>query len=279
MRPIAPGNVTESFAPLGPEIFRGLFSFLGRSVRSLADQPHARLDSTCESGIRIYDGIWRFPCHVQPVSPKLGIMIWHPFLGLSNETLGWIFAICAVAAILLYFRIETTGRRLRGSHSPLGIVSLSLSHSLDESREILKGWDTEGRDAARRLLLLDLWFAPLFATAMAVLGIFAAHWFQGQNQTTLAQIAVILAWGQWMAGLLDYAENLSLLRILHAFPLIPESLVGFVGWFARCKFVLVLLAILMCAFAMISYFSVSSERVVSMRHDRAWPSGIVEPAR
>lgn len=178
--------------------------------------------------------------------------MWHPLNALEPQTLGWWLAVLLLFSVLLFLRLESTGRRLRTDVAPLGMVSLALSLSADESERILESWDTDGRETARRLLIMDYWFIPLYSTTLTILGLFAARWFDQRGQSLLRDLALYLTWGQWLAGLLDFAENTTLLRIVHSYPAVPEPLPRLAGWFSRLKFLLIFLALAVCAFALMS---------------------------
>ncbi|HEY6563645.1 MAG TPA: hypothetical protein VIY86_04075, partial [Pirellulaceae bacterium] len=155
----------------------------------------------------------------------------------------------------LFLRLENVGRRLRTAPAPWGMVSLAMSLSSDESERILESWEPEGREAARRHLLLDYWFIPLYSTTLTVLGLLAARWFGDRGGNAMRDIALLLTWGAWLAGLLDFAENTTLLRIVHAYPSVPEPLTRLAGWFTRFKFLLIFLTLGTCAFALVSLVS------------------------
>lgn len=178
--------------------------------------------------------------------------MWHPLESWEPTTLGWLLAISAVLSFLLFLRMEAVGRGLRSSRAPLGITSLAMSISARESQEVLADWAENGRADARRLLVVDSCFIPAFSTTLTILVLFAARWFAEQDLRRLHDLALILAWGPWMAGLLDFAENATLMRIVHAYPLIAESLSGSAYWFARGKFLLIMFAMAIAGFAVVS---------------------------
>ena len=137
----------------------------------------------------------------------------------------------------------------------MGIVSLEMCLSSEESQAIVDSWDDDAREDARRYLCLDYFFIPLYSTALAILGIMAAGWFNSRGIHTMAKISMILAWGQWVAGLFDFTENSTLLRILMMHPDIPDGLSKLAGWSARIKFLLIIMAVLCCLFGLVTSLS------------------------
>ena len=175
-------------------------------------------------------------------------MWWHPFLELSWESLTWLLMFLTVASLIGWMWLATMGRQLRTDVAPLGIVSLQLCDSSQASQEIVDSWDKTAQENAVRSLTLDYYFVPIYTTALAVVGIMAARWFSQQGMLFMGNLAVALAWGQWLAGMIDYAENSTLLRMLQMYPEIPESLCRFGSTCTRLKFLLILMGIASCLF-------------------------------
>lgn len=178
--------------------------------------------------------------------------MWHPLLFFSPTQLGWLFFILLVATVLMFLRLESLGRRLKTAAAPLGIVSLDMSLSSRESRNIIDSWDDQAREDARRHLCLDFFFIPVYTTALAILGIMSARWFAEKGLTGMSTFAMWLAWGQWIAGLFDYAGSSTLLRVMQMYPDIPERLPNLAGWCSRIKFLLIFAAVLCCVFGLMT---------------------------
>jgi hypothetical protein len=178
--------------------------------------------------------------------------MWHPFLGWESQSLGWLLALLSVSSLVLFLRLESLGRTLRNTAAPLGMASLAMSLSASHSRAILSSWQEAGREAARRHLLVDYCLVPVFSTTLAVLGLFAARWFELRGQLIMRDAAMVITWGAWLAGALDFAENTTLLRMVHAYPVVPEALTRLTGWLTRCKYLLILLTFGVCGFAVVS---------------------------
>ena len=168
---------------------------------------------------------------------------WHPFLNWSTDTLGWSLVILFILTIICFVILESMARRLVTATAPLGLISLELSTTSEQSQEIVASWDEGTREIARQSLWWDYLFIPLYTTTLAILGIMAAQWFATQQLTGLSSLCVLLAWCQWLAGLLDFTENSVLLRTLELYPEIPAGLPRLSSACARGKYVLVVLAV------------------------------------
>ncbi len=175
--------------------------------------------------------------------------IWHPFENLSMYALSWLGGLLSVAAVFLMIRLESLGRRLRTTAAPQGIVSLEMALSATESRHMISSWTPDVRNEAKLQLVFDYWFIPAYTTILAIVGMIAARWFEAKQLHTLSHLAIILSWGQWVVGLVDFAENSALLRMLQTYPEVPESLTHFVGGLARLKIFLFLAAVVAAMFA------------------------------
>ena len=68
--------------------------------------------------------------------------------------------------------------------------------------------------------------------------------FATKEMHWMSVLALSLAWGQWVIGLLDLAENSTLLRILQTYPEIPDGMTRLMGTFSRLKVFLILMAII-----------------------------------
>ena len=174
--------------------------------------------------------------------------MWHPFLGMDGQLLAWMFGALAVMSVLLMLRLETSGRRLRTASAPLGLVSLGMSLSPEESSQIIGSWSDERRDEARRHLATDYWLIPAYTTALAILGVLAARWFAIKGLHGMSALSVTLAWGQWFIGLLDFAEDSALLRILQTYPEISDGMTRLTSAFSRFKVLLILMAVIATIF-------------------------------
>ena len=112
---------------------------------------------------------------------------------------------------------------------------------------------TTAAAAARQQFLADYGFIPIFFTLLAVLGMLAAGWFDRHGAALLRDTAIALAWGQWLVGLMDFAENTTLLRSgrtpIRGF---PTGCHGFPAGVTRLKFLLIFLSVGVCGYALLA---------------------------
>lgn len=181
--------------------------------------------------------------------------MWHPFLSFDGQVLAWLFGVLAIASMLLMLRLESSGRRLRNATAPLGLVSLGMSLSPEESEQIIESWSDDRREEARLHLATDYWLIPVYTTALSILGVFAARWFATKGMHWMSVLSIALAWGQWVIGLLDVAENSALLRILQMYPEIPDGMTRLVSTFSRLKMFLIVAAIVATFFFLATMLS------------------------
>ena len=144
-----------------------------------------------------------------------------------------------LAAVLLAAMVWLD-QPLRTTAAPHGIVSFELAGSSDAVTRILASWGPEGRRRAELSLRLDYVFLVAYATVLSLLcGTVAQSW--AASRPRLRQVGMLLAACQWLAALLDAAENLLLQSILadasgallplaaHWCALVKFTLIGF-GW-------------------------------------------------
>lgn len=178
--------------------------------------------------------------------------MWHPFLSVSPQTLVWWLVILSIAAGVCFMMLVSRGRQLRTRQAPHGMVSLQLADSGAASRHVIQSWGVADREVAHRSLCLDYVFVPLYTTALSILSILAARWFSTMGLSGMSTAAVTLAWGHWVIGMFDIAENSALLRMLQIAPDIPNGLARFASWCARLKFGLIMMAVLCAAFGLMA---------------------------
>ena len=168
--------------------------------------------------------------------------MWHPLGYLSVHAsaclLGALMLLTIVPGILLGY----IGQPLKTAQAPRGMVSFELAFTGARSEAIVRSWQSV-RKNAKGSLQLDFVFIPLYSTTLALLCVLAGHFFERQHWSGLSTTAAVLAWYQWVAGLLDLVENWALLRLLNLSPPFPDSLPWLVGCCAVFKFSLTILAL------------------------------------
>lgn len=128
--------------------------------------------------------------------------------------------------------------------TPYGIIDLELASSADGACRTLTVW--RGKQLLARVrpnLWLDMAWIPCYTATMAFGCLLATRAFP----TGLMMIGLVVAGCQVLAGALDYAENVALLRTLRDFERDDEHLSAapprVAAWCARLKFSLITLGL------------------------------------
>ncbi len=165
----------------------------------------------------------------------------HP-LATTSAAKGWtLFVPLLVLTLVVMAVLQVTGTHLKTEAAPQGIVSFELAGDVPTAQEILDSWDVRAHSHAGFSLGFDFLFLVLYSTTIA----YACVWLPGAFRDTwrlLASAGLLLAWGQWLAALLDAVENAALLVILLDTPAAPWPQIA--RWCAICKFALILLGLL-----------------------------------
>lgn len=158
----------------------------------------------------------------------------HPFQAISVGNYMLIFLSLLVLTILLTAVLSAI---------PLkpGIVKFELAGSTSKAREIISSWGAAGQIRAAFNLGLDFLYLVVYSTTIGVACIWAANVLQAHG-LPLASVGILLAWGQWLAALLDVVENIALAIIL--FGSVTDPWPQIAKWCAIPKFGLVLLGLL-----------------------------------
>ncbi len=182
--------------------------------------------------------------------------MWHPLASYGTGGLSWLFMLTLLGGGFLMFALESLGRRLRTNAAPRGIASLECAESPEQCRRIMDSWDDVALDAAQRYLTMDFLFIPAYTTLLTILGICASRWFAMRGFDWLSDVTMILAWSQWLIGLLEVASNCAMLRTLQVHPDVPDGLPQLSSWCSRIKVFVLLMAGFFGAFGLLSSFSV-----------------------
>lgn len=142
---------------------------------------------------------------------------------------------------------------------PHRIVSLALAVTARRAGRVLNAWrQTNTLEIARRSVILDFTFIPLYSSAIAVNCVLAGRAAVGQQmmpRSALATLAAVAPWAAWSAGVADVLENVGLLRILGRGPSTPVTAVT--SAFAFAKFVVVAAAVLVTVSLLVTRHSLS----------------------
>jgi hypothetical protein len=122
-----------------------------------------------------------------------------------------LLVIGAGLSVVLLLGMMVLDRALKTPEAPAGIISFELAGTLDRAESIIGAWDASARIQAGVSLGLDFFF--LVAYAGTLFG--ACRWVAARLASNgLRRLGVVLAWGAWVAALLDTIENLALIQIL-----------------------------------------------------------------
>lgn len=133
--------------------------------------------------------------------------------------------------------------RFVGPSSP-NIVDFEFAGNVAQAAAIINAWDPVTRLQAAFNLGLDYLYMPLYSTAIALACVWGARVIPGR---LWRGTGILLAWGLWLAALLDAVENFALITLLFwavsdPYPRIAQICAGF-------KFSLILLGLVYCAVA------------------------------
>ena len=148
----------------------------------------------------------------------------HPFEALGADKRKPIFLSLTALTLVVMGVLNATGGPLKTPAAPQGIVSFELAGDGPSAQAILDCWDCQAR-AHAGFGLACVWVACVLPS----------------RYRPLAAVGLTLAWGQWLAALLDVVENVALLVILLDSPVAPWPQVAL--WCAVPKFALVFLGL------------------------------------
>lgn len=168
------------------------------------------------------------------------IELWHPLAALPPGT--WrVTTLLALLGLTALVGWRTAGD-FKTPLTPRGIVDLELAGTSRRAAAIIKQWTAAGkRQAFLGHLRWDNVFLVCYSTALA-LGVLMAAGVLFRRGSRLYDAAILLAWAQWAAGLLDLFENLALRRMFDA--LEGETLPRITLLCAAPKFAIVALGVL-----------------------------------
>ena len=164
----------------------------------------------------------------------------HPFESIPTGRRWPIFVPLLVLTLAVMAVLNVVDSPLKTGVAPQGIVSYELAGNVSAARAILDSWNPQARVYAGFSLGFDFLFMVLYSTTIA----YACTWVSGGwrgKRRSLASVGLLLAWGQWVAGLFDAVENGALWVMLAAAPAAPWPQIA--RWCATVKFALVLLGL------------------------------------
>jgi len=170
----------------------------------------------------------------------------HPLLQIPRGRRLFLFLIFLGLTLLVMMALNVSGRALTNDSAPSGIVSYEFAGDRAAAQEIINSWDETARVYAGFNLGLDFLYLLLYSTTIAM----ALLWLtDGIQARWLANLAQFLAWGLWLAALLDACENYALFTMLVDGPSATWPQVAW--WCAAVKFSLVIAGLLLVLVAVV----------------------------
>lgn len=162
----------------------------------------------------------------------------HPLALIPTAYRPRLFIFFLVLTLAVMVALNVLGTPLQTAAAPAGIVSYEFSRDTAGANTILNSWDNLAKQYAALNLGLDYLFMPAYSTAIALACIWVGRAIGGRAY----KAAIWLAWGQWLAALLDATENVALLNMLFDTTEAPWPQLAY--WCATFKFALVILGLL-----------------------------------
>jgi hypothetical protein len=133
----------------------------------------------------------------------------YPIAAGWRTRLFWLMLLLTIAVAWIMRRPLTT------PVTPGGILDLELAGAPERVREILAAWDASGvRDDAISNVQIDFVWLLLYSTTISLGCVLTAARLHERGWTRAGALGLALAWGQWLAALLDAVENVAMLRLL-----------------------------------------------------------------
>ena len=160
----------------------------------------------------------------------------HPLESIPPDKRATVFGPLLIATLLITFAF-----RFIGPAAPT-IVDFELAGTVNTATDILNAWTPMDRIRAGFSLGFDFLYMPVYSTTIALACVWAAS---VRRSGVWRSIGLALAWGLWLAAMLDAIENLALIGNLFGAPLDPLPTIAAVC--ATLKFGLILLGLLYAA--------------------------------
>jgi hypothetical protein len=176
----------------------------------------------------------------------------HPFQKIPANRRKSVFVTFLVLTLVVMWVLSTVDEPLKTDAAPQGIISYELAGSVPCAQEILDSWDASALAHAGFSLGFDYVYLLAYSTAIGLACVWLADALSGRWRR-LAWLGLWLAWGQWLAALLDAVENASLLAMLLGSVQSPWPQVA--RWCAAPKFALVALGLLYVALGLAARWS------------------------
>ncbi len=136
----------------------------------------------------------------------------HPLEAIPPDKRARVFLPLLIATLLITFAF-----RFIGPAKPT-IVEFELAGTVSKSTDIINAWTPLERIHAGFSLGFDFLYMPIYSTTIALACVWAAGVFRSGVWKSIGRA---LAWGLWLAAILDAIENLALMSNLFGSPIEP----------------------------------------------------------
>ena len=168
--------------------------------------------------------------------------MYHPLSSIQKKLPAFLWLLGATIAISIAFRFI-------GPYSP-NIVDYEFVWNTARASAVISAWNTTARLQAAFNLGFDFLYMPAYSTTIAL----ACAWGATVIRNKFWQgLGILLAWGLWLATLLDAIENIALITMLLGTVADPYPLLASVC--ATCKFSLILLGLFFSAVSLIVFLA------------------------
>ena len=141
----------------------------------------------------------------------------HPFESIPNLRRGRVFKTLLALTMVIAIALGRIDVPLHTESAPNGIVGFELAGDAATAARMIASWDAKARMYAALSLGLDYLFLCVYSTALA----FACVWAAGvlrRGSPSLGNLALGVAWLQWVAAFCDGVENFALWLVLTGDP-------------------------------------------------------------
>jgi hypothetical protein len=165
----------------------------------------------------------------------------HPFQGIKQGRRTRTFLLLLSGMLAVMIPLSIVSQPLKTGAAPAGMVSFELAATAAKASEIIMSWDSTARLHAAFSLGLDYLFLVAYSTTIGFACVWAAS-VLGRRRPALETLGLLVAWGQWGAGLFDATENTALILLLFGSSSDSLAHIAFVA--AILKFALTIVGLL-----------------------------------
>ncbi|HKA21541.1 MAG TPA: oxygenase MpaB family protein [Blastocatellia bacterium] len=189
-------------------------------------------------------GLKRTP--IRGLEQKLtGDLTVHPFGKLDSDRRRRLILGLLISTGLLFAAAAASTNSLINDAAPWGLLSFELGGSVEATIAVVNSWHDGHRIRAGFALGFDFLFMVSLTNLLALASVQAASRLRTPN-SALAKMGSVLAWGQWLAGVLWISQNLLLVTMLTGPVTSPRPEI--VYWCGAIKFSLLGLALVYVLF-------------------------------